>query len=722
MAMNSSDELLAVFKDEVQELLDVLISAMEEDPADWNLQLLFRTCHNIKGAARMVDSVAVREAAHALEDLFDSFRNGIPITDELAALAQEGYLILETCFELNEGDEMPDIGAYREVISKFLKEAEDLDVTKKATDKSKKKQTEQTEKKIENKEKATSQSGKTAQSKSENKAPEATASTIRIAIDKLDDLTGFTSDFVSFGNRALFQRELCANLINSITDLEKDIGLNNHPVVQQIKDHNRKLYGSIVKGSLHFQTMSEEFKDALRSLRMIRIDSAGMLFKKVVRESSQTTRHPVDFKIIGGDTEIDRSILDVLRDPLVHLIRNAVGHGIESPEERKKAGKNPTGTVTLRADSRGAWVEIKISDDGRGLDIESIRTVAKQKKVASDEQLTKMTDQELSDLIFAPGFTTIQSANELSGRGVGLDVVRKNLSSISGRATVDWSQGIGTNFTLRVPLTRLTTKGLLIRLGSHLFAVPSTNLSSAIRVVADEIVQAEGGDFVMVGGELIPLSDLERILEVQSDNNPIRPALVLSDGAKSAFLVDEIIGETEFVIQELSWNLKRLPGVAGSTIIDGNRIALVLNTDELLGLKTGQTSYAHRETTDTEQHKKRILIIDDSVTSRTLMKNILNTAGYEAIAAVDGERGWEELMSSEYDLVVSDIEMPRIDGIELTKRIRAEAKFEKLPVILVTSLSNEEHKTKGAEAGADSYIVKGTFDQDELLSAVERLL
>lgn len=718
--MNSSDELLAVFKDEVQELLDVLISAMEKDPAEWNLQVLFRTCHNIKGAARMVDALAVREAAHALEDLFDSFRNGVPITDELAALAREGYLILETCFELGEGDEIPDVGEYREVVSAFIKEAEGTEDAKKGKEYRKKKK-ERAEKRIESR-KTRPQSEKKDNPVSETAALESSPGTIRLTVDKLDDLTGFTTDLVSFLTRSQLQRGISANLNNSIANLEREVGVNKYPVIQHIKEQNRKLYGSIVKGSTRFQTMSEEFKDALRSLRMIRIDSAGMLLKKVVRESSHATGHAVDFKIIGGDTEIDRAILDVLRDPLIHLIRNAVAHGIESQEERAKTGKDPKGTVTLKAVSRGPWVEITVSDDGRGIDVDRVRVIAKQKKLATEEQLATMTDQEVSDLLFAPGFTTVESVTELSGRGVGLDVVRKNVANISGRVAVDWFPGAGTNFVLRVPLTRLTTKGLLTRIGFHMLTIPNSNLLCAIRVSVDEIVKAEGGDFVLVDDELIPMLDLDRILEIRSDGEEIRPALVLSDGTKRAFLVDEIVGETEFVIQELSWNLKRLAGVAGSTVVEGNRIALVLNADELLGMQTGHTSYTHRGAAETQQQKKRILLVDDSVTSRTLVKNILTSAGYETIAAVDGEQGWDELARSHYDLVVSDIEMPRLDGIELTKRIRADDELEKLPIILVTSLANEEHKTRGAEAGADSYIVKGTFDQDELLLAVERLL
>lgn len=708
--MNASDELLAVFRDEVQELLDVLISAMEADTDEWNLQVLFRTCHNIKGAARMVDSVAVREAAHALEDLFDSFRNGVPITPELAALAQEGLLILERCFELEEGDEIPDIGAFRRVISEFTSEGKPG--KKKAPSGDSKSRLGKT---------GSSNAG-SARPDAKDEAPESHSGTIRIAVDKLDDLTGFASDLVSFLNRSRLQREMSASLLQHITDIGKGAGVNRHPVFQQAKETNRKLYGSIVKGTTHFQSMSEGFKDALRSLRMIRIDSAGVLLKKVVRESSRSTGHSVDFRIIGGDTEIDRTILDTLRDPLIHLISNAVGHGIEAEEDRIKAGKNPKGSVTLSAASRGPWVEIAIADDGRGIDIEKVRNTAKETKIIPKEKLDQMTDAEVSDLIFSPGFTTAGSVTELSGRGVGLDVVRKNLASISGRTHVSWSPGAGTTFTLRVPLTRLTTKGLLVRIGDHLIAVPSLNLDSAVRIAVDYIVTSEGGDFVLIDDELTPLADLENILGIQSDKNPVRPALVLSDRAKRVFLVDEIIGEIEFVIQELSWNLKQLSGVAGTTMIDGNRIALVLNNDEILGQKSRRTSYTQVTAPGSTHHRKRILLVDDSVTSRTLVKNILTAAGYETVATVDGERGWDELKESDFDLVVSDIEMPGLDGIGLTERIRSDSGLAKLPVILVTSLANEEHRIRGAEAGADSYIVKGTFDQDELLSAVERLL
>jgi two-component system chemotaxis sensor kinase CheA len=721
MVMNSSDELLAVFKDEVQELLDVLISAMEQDPAEWDLHLLFRTCHNIKGAARIVDSIAVREAAHALEDLFDSFRNGVPVTDELFALAQEGYLLLESCFSLEDGDEIPDIDAYRDAISTFIKEAESTGAKKGRTQPRKTKNA-PVKKSTKAGGKASPPSTPVSRSNDDGGPPEASSGTIRIAIDKLTDLTGFTTDLVSIVNTANRQRAIGGNLQKAVADLEKDVGANEHPAVQQVKERARELYGSIVKGSTRFQSMSEEFKDALQSLRMIRVDSASSLLKKEIRDSSRTTGRSIEFKIIGGDTEIDRSVLDVLRDPLIHLIRNSVAHGIEPPEEREKSGKSPKGTITLSAASRGQWVEIRISDDGRGIDIERVRSLAIEKKLFTEEDVARLSDQELSELLFAHGFTTAQAATEVSGRGVGLEVVRKNLSGISGGVSLDWTPGVGTEFTLRVPLTRLTIKGLLVRLGTHLFAVPSPSLLSAIRVVVDDIISSEGKNCVLVDGDLIPMLDLERILGIQSDAAPVRPALVLSAESKRAFVVDEIIGEAEFLIQELSWNLRNLPGVAGSTLIDGFRIALVLNTDELLGLQIGHASFTPLEAAKVDVERKRILIVDDSVTSRTLVKNILTAAGYEVVAAIDGQRGWDELRSADYDLVVADIEMPRMDGIELTEKIRADVKLGALPVVLVTSLANEEYKTRGADAGADSYIVKGTFDQDELLLAVERLL
>jgi len=420
---------------------------------------------------------------------------------------------------------------------------------------------------------------------------------------------------------------------------------------------------------------------------------------------------------------MDRVALDGIRDPLIHLIRNAVSHGIESPEDRERAGKPQKGTVTMRVSSSGTWVEIVLSDDGRGMELDQIRTVAVAKGIATREELAAKSDDDVRDLIFAPGYSSAEKVTEISGRGVGLDVVRKNLLNLGGFVNMETTPGVGTEFRLRVPLTRLTTHGVLVRVGQHHYALPATGLDRVLLINRNDIGEADGRDVLRVDGQVLPVTALDRVLKVTGDDSPHYHALVLAgDGSRHAFLVNEVLGQKEFVIQGLSWNLKHVPGIMGCTVIDGDRVVFILNTRELLGTRAGKLSTATGGGGRNEVQLKRILVVDDSVTSRTLVRNILASVGYDVQVAFDGLQAWNQLHDAPFDLVVSDVEMPNMDGFTLTEHIRADDALSELPVILVTSMGSEEHKNKGAEVGANAYIIKGAFDQDELLTAVGRLL
>lgn len=718
--MNASDELLAVFKDEVQEQLESLFAALEEDPEGWDLQVLFRMSHNIKGAARMVEAAGVRDAAHALEDLFAALRDGAPRTDDIVTLAREGCALLEANFHSLD-QECPDIGDFR------CKLASCLDKTAEGGTPAPGAKASEAEFEEVQKETTADEAGEAANDEPEEKrsdgAAPATGDTIRLGVDRVENLMGFAAELVSGVNVVQQLGQTARELSSMISQLQRKAGLDDASELQATKQFSDELRRSIVHESTRQEQLSARFQDALRTLRMIRVDSVGSLLKKVVRDTARATGRAAQLEIVGGGTEMDRVALDGMRDPLIHLIRNAVSHGIESPEERLRVGKPRKGTVTMRVSSSGTWVEIVLSDDGKGIELEQIRNVAVNKGIATREDLASRSDDDIRDLIFAPGYSSMENVTEISGRGVGLDVVRKNLLNLGGFVSMETTPGAGTSFRLRVPLTRLTTYGVLVRVGKQLYALPASGLDRVVLVNKSEIAEVDGKDVLRIDDEVVPVTALDRVLKITADDSPHYHALVLSgDGSRHAFLVNEVLGQKEFVIQGLSWNLKHVPGIMGGTVIDGNRVVFILNTRELLGTRSAKVSATTAGSARDDVQLKHILVVDDSVTSRTLVRNILASVGYDVEVAIDGVQAWARLREADFDLVVSDVEMPNMDGFTLTEQIRSDSELGELPVILVTSMGSEEHKNKGAEAGANAYIVKGAFDQDELLTAVGRLL
>ncbi|MCP4899920.1 MAG: response regulator, partial [bacterium] len=366
------------------------------------------------------------------------------------------------------------------------------------------------------------------------------------------------------------------------------------------------------------------------------------------------------------------------------------------------------------------WVEISVADDGRGIDATRVRSRALELKIATQQELETVDDSAALNFLFEPGFSTAEGVSELAGRGVGLDIVKSHLMRLGGEASIESQPGAGTQVLLRVPLTRLTTSGIIIRVGDQLFALSTSDVEQTLKVRREDVAMADGTEAISVRGQLVRVIDLASVLGYTSTELAEMPCVVIGDGGRRrAVLVDEVLGQRDYILQQLSWNLSGAPTVSGTAVLDGATVVLVLDSHALLGSRS-ITGGVWSQTPEARQ--LRILVVDDSATSRTLERNILQTAGYDVITAIDGNEALSVLRREQIDLVISDVEMPVIDGFELTRRIRQEAELERLPVVLVTSLGSDDHKRTGAEVGADAYIVKGAFDQDELLKTVTRLL
>ncbi len=705
----SDDELLAVFSAEVDEQLESLRTGLAGAPAEWDVQLLFRLAHNVKGAARMVGATAVRDAAHTLEELLAALRDGATRTQRRAALVREGATLLARTFAaMQERREAPQIDGYRRAVEEALADenATGEGFAESATDLPSETPARQT---------ALPTSG-------EEPAGPANADTIRIRLDRLEGLLDLATEFDISTYRGNLERDLADRLAAGVDELQREIPeLRRHPLMKRLAGLARDLRRNLGEDAHHGNRLAGQLQGAIRSLRMVRVDSARALLGRVVDDACGTAERQAGFFIQGGDTEIDRVVLDSLRDPLVHLLRNAVAHGIEAAADRVAAGKPADGTIRLTARAAGAWVELAVVDDGRGVDPRAIRARLVEQGMLKRAEADGKEQGELVEYLFHPGFSTARTVNELAGRGVGLDVVRSNVRAIGGDVSVSSTPGGGTTFHLRVPLTRLTTRGIVVRLGARWFVAPVMNMERTLLASRKHLQHVEGQLVLEVDGVPLPATRLESVLDCKSDGDANRPAIVLSEGRRrGAFLVDEVLGEREFLMQPLPWNIKRLRAHAGMTVLDGGVIAPILNISDLLEAPEGRSTVSADE--QVSERRRQILVADDSVTSRTLEKNILAAAGYDIRVAVDGEDAWKQISERMPDLVISDVEMPRLDGLGLVKRIRADQRTSRLPVILVTSLGNEEHRAAGAAAGASAYIVKGAFDQDELLRSVARLL
>lgn len=464
----------------------------------------------------------------------------------------------------------------------------------------------------------------------------------------------------------------------------------------------------------------------VRSIRMVPLSEACAGLERLVRDLAQAGGKSIDLVIEGGQIELDRTVIDGIKDPLVHLIRNAVDHGIERPEERLAAGKPPRGRLTISAALRGTHVEIVVSDDGRGLDLDAIRIKARKFKLAVPEG-----DAALAQLIFLPGFSTAPLITEISGRGVGLDVVQSKAQHLNGSVDVSLGSDHGTRFTLVLPITLTTLRALLVRVGGRVFAFDTAAVRRVVSIGSADVRRIEGRDVILLGAAPIPIISLAASLGLPPRNpstNETTPVVILTAGEReAAFAVEEAMAEQELVIKNLGVRLGRVGHVTGATIMPNGSLALILSAADLVKEALGQSGAGTRAASFGQTGppaRKHLLIVDDSITTRTLMHSVLEAAGYDVTVAVDGAEAWSTLQAAnaEPDLVVSDVEMPRMDGFALTQAIRTSNRLADLPVVLVTARASDQDKSRGMEVGASAYLVKSTFDHKALLDIIAQLL
>lgn len=467
--------------------------------------------------------------------------------------------------------------------------------------------------------------------------------------------------------------------------------------------------------------LHQQMKDILLLPFSWLLDPMPMMARDLARNQGKRVR--VDFS--GQEAAIDRRLLEALRDPMIHLLRNAVDHGLESPEERRAANKPEEGRISIRVFQRERnSIQVLIQDDGRGVDRQAVVDAAIKRGMIDVFQASAMSDEEVHQLIFRSGVSTSPLVTELSGRGLGMAIVREKVERVGGDARVESVAGKGATFILNLPVTMTSFRGLAVRAGGRSFVMPVAAVVRVFSLRPEELNQTGGRPTVEIDGREVPVVRLEALLEMEGEawSEGRRPTLLLNKGGEFlAVAVEALLQEAEMTLKPLGPQLARVRNVAGATVLEGGRLIPVLNTPDLYKSARGETRpVTLREPDRTEG--KVVLVAEDSITSRTLLKNILETSGYSVRTTVDGHDALSLLRDEHVDAVVSDIEMPRLDGFGLTEAIRSDPNLADLPVILVTTLEAREHRERGVRVGANAYIVKSSFDQSNLLEVLESLL
>jgi chemosensory pili system protein ChpA (sensor histidine kinase/response regulator) len=473
--------------------------------------------------------------------------------------------------------------------------------------------------------------------------------------------------------------------------------------------------------------LGSEIEDKLMRLRMVPLSTVAARLHRTVRNATETTRKKAELVLVGERTGLDKTVLDAMNDPLLHLLRNAVDHGLESPEVRRALGKPETGTITLTAGHEGSQVVLTIADDGRGIDQERVRTRAVECGLLAPDAV--IDEDQLLALLFEPGFSTKGDVSELSGRGVGLDVVKSKVDGLKGTVQVMSILGRGTTFIIRLPMTLAVTRALLVRTHQQTFAIPLDAVEQIIRLEESDVQQIGREPVVKVGEQVYPIVFLGRLLNLKTtaDDSVRRPpVLLLRAGEKRlAVVVDQLLGGREIVIKSLGSHLKRLPAVSGATLMGDGTVVLILNPTEFARRSSTPTPVARTATPSGSMHGpggRVVLVVDDSPSVRRVLTGLVERCGWTAVTAKDGLEALEILQRGQIspDIVLSDIEMPRMDGYELLGTIRSLPTGKRLPVVMITSRSADKHRTRAMDLGASAYVTK-PYQDESLIELITQL-
>jgi two-component system chemotaxis sensor kinase CheA len=481
--------------------------------------------------------------------------------------------------------------------------------------------------------------------------------------------------------------------------------------------------------NMHLTTAADSLQNTVASLRMMPFETITSGFQRMVRDLARDTDKQVFLDIIGAQVDIDKTVLDALKDPLMHLLRNAVDHGIEAPAKREAKGKSPVGRVIIQVEQRGSELIIRVRDDGNGIDVNRIRRKAVLKNVLTEAEAMVLSDEDTRMLIFQSGFSTSDQVTSISGRGLGMDIVRSRVESLRGRISIHSVMGEGTTFTMNVPVSLTRIRAILLRVGDEQYALPSVMVARMETLPRSAVFTAEGQTMLMLNQRPMPLISLGLLLDIPGSGvqHDIITVVAVETGERIvAFEVDTLYSEMELVLKPLGPELTNVAYVAGAALMGSGEVIIVLDGSDLVRAGSGTGLPLRKQNNaravKTAPRRMRVLVVDDSITTRTLEKNILEAVGFEVHVAIDGVEAWAILTEFTPDVIISDVEMPNMNGLELARRVKSHPHTRDIPLILLTSLAKPEQREEGLRAGADAYLVKSQFDQNELLATIQSVM
>jgi chemosensory pili system protein ChpA (sensor histidine kinase/response regulator) len=610
-------------------------------------------------------------------------------------------------------------------------------------------------------------------------APELEKQLIRVNIERLDNLMNLVGEMVVNRNRLARQVEFIktlreelafsqSRLLHEIEKFEEkheytlNYGLPTSQVVEQADDFfelefdryddfnllSRKLteitndtneiinelagfFDSFELDTVKISTITTNLQDEITMARMVEMDRLYQMLQRPVRDLALKENKQLNMVVSGGETKIDKTIFEIISDPLMHMIRNAISHGIEAPQERRELGKDPTGALILKARHEGNSIILEIEDDGRGMDPATLRKTAVDKGFMNSAEAQSLTDIEAINLIFRPGFSTAQSVGKISGRGVGMDVVSTHLAKINGRIEIKTEKGVGTRFVIRFPLTLTIAQALIVKLKEQELAVPMNLVEETTRYSFKEIQRTAGEEMVNLRGTLIRLIKLNDILGAgkfpKKEETYRHPTLILSSAEKRlALMVEDIIGREEIVVKPLGEFLKGVKMFSGATLSGDGDVRLILNISSLFGEETVTMKASFVAATkvaapEAARRKPKVLVVDDSISIRKYVQRFLDRTGYEVEVAPDGMEALNILSKIKFDAVITDLEMPTMHGYDLISEMKRNPELMNIPLIVLTSRAGEKHRQKAINMGAQDYLVK-PFEEEEMLGVLKKIL
>jgi two-component system chemotaxis sensor kinase CheA len=777
--MPEMQDLIAIFKAETEEhltKLDTGLVELEKQPNNIELlRSLNREVHTLKGSARVFGFTEIQDIAHRIEDIFEEVAGKRAIFSSLVAerifkgldairaildrIAQEKGIdvdaseicrMLEECLTATQGIQSQ---KKRERVSKRPKEVFEI---QEKTGQAK----EQKRGKTQDEGMNTQDGGTKTQDQSVDRASEAVAphpttpidEYIRVPLSRVDKLLYLvgevvarrmkTSILVTQAKRlSKLSKEVQKSIYTLNEAIKKDSSSQNGEVVkwlsqcdaqvQKLREQTLKLYDHVTTEGYHLDPVIDELQAKMKEIKMLPLSTIFEGFPRMVRDIASQQGKDVNLVISGEETQLDKKVLEGIKTSLIHILRNCIDHGIEEADERIALGKQRDGTIKVSAFQEADNVVITIEDDGRGLDIDQIKETAIKKRLVSSHDLEEMTEGEILNIVFMNGYSTSPVVTDVSGRGMGLDIVMRDITNLKGQVILDTQKGKETKFTLVLPLTIAVIQALLVKAQNMLFALPMLSITESIKVRMDNISTVEGRMAIQFRGQIIPLVRLNEVLELPSVKEEEKKRqdemLVLIASyldRRIGFIVDEIVGEEEVFIKGLGRHLGKVKNVSGAIIMASGEVVVALDIADLLvnSALSLRSVIEKGAPTRTKHREKRILIVEDAFSTRELEKSILETHGYLVDTAVDGLDALDRVTGAQYDLVVSDIEMPRMDGFELCKTLKKKEETKDIPFVMVTAMQKEEDKRRGIEVGAAAYIVKSAFEQMNLLDTIERLV